>query len=78
MKSIVKLRLCLICALLTTATSVVVLTGCKEKPRTIGERVDDALNTRPNEKLRDAAENVGDAAKDAGSSVKEAARDATN
>lgn len=77
MKSSLNFSVLMTCAMLTAATSVGMLTSCKEKPKTIGEKVDDALNTRPNEKMKDAAEDLGDAAKDAANAVKDAAKDAT-
>lgn len=64
----------LMTALMLATTSLVTtaLTSCKEKPRTIGEKIDDALDARPNEKIKDAVEDIKDAAKD----VKEAVKDA--
>jgi hypothetical protein len=60
---------------IAAALSLTVL-ACERKPKTvgekIGEKVDDALDRRPAEKLRDAGEDVKDAAKDA----KDAAKDA--
>ena len=53
------------------------LTSCeKEKGPAgkIGEKVDDALDQRPGEKIKDAAEDVGDAAKDAADAVKDAVK----
>jgi len=64
--------------LLAVASGTMLLaTSCERKPRTLGEKIDDALDTRPNEKLKDAAEDVGDAAKDAAHEVKDAVKDAT-
>ena len=54
----------LLCALTLTA-----FTACKEKvrPKTTGEKIEDkikdGLDTRPNEKIKDAAEDVKDAIK---------------
>ena len=54
----------LLCALTFTA-----FTSCKEKvrPKTTGEKIEDkikdGLDTRPNEKIKDAAEDVKDAIK---------------
>ena len=77
MKSSLNFSILMTCAMLVTATSACLLTSCKEKPKTIGEKVDDALNTRPNEKLKDAAEDLNKAAQDAAEAVKDAAKDAT-
>lgn len=63
--------------LLATAGSCVMFTSCERKPKTIGEKIDDALDARPNEKLKDAAENLGDAARDGAKEVKDAVKDAT-
>ena len=49
----------------TTASVAVLTTSCERKPKTIGDKVDDALDARPNEKLKDAGENIKDAARDA-------------
>lgn len=58
-------------------TIFLALTACE--PKTPGEKVkdkvDDALDRRPNEKLRDAGENIKEAAKDTKDAVKEAAHD---
>ncbi|TDU66559.1 hypothetical protein EI77_03654 [Prosthecobacter fusiformis] len=58
------------------------LVSCKErtviidKPDTVGEKVEDKINDgldrRPNEKARDAVEEIEDAAKDAKEDVKDA------
>jgi hypothetical protein len=53
------------------------MTGC-ERDDTIGEKVDDALDRRPGEKVRDAGEDVKDAVKDAADDSKDAVKDATN
>jgi hypothetical protein len=66
--------------LLLVAAALVALPACE--PRTNSEKVenavDDALDRRPGEKVRDAAEDAGDALKKAGADVKDAAKDATN
>lgn len=55
------------------------LTGCE--PKTTGgkvkDTVDDALDRRPGEKVRDAAEDTRDAVKDAVKDIKGAVKDAT-
>lgn len=43
----------------------------------VGEKIDDALDRRPAEKLQAAAEDAGDAVKDAAEDVKDAVKDAT-
>ncbi len=40
----------------------------------VGEKIDDALDRRPGEKVKDAAEDVQDAAKDAADAVKDAVK----
>lgn len=40
------------------------LTACPGE-KTLGGKVDDALDARPNEKIKDKAEDLGDAIKDA-------------
>jgi hypothetical protein len=66
--------------LLFVAAALFALPACE--PRTNSEKVenavDDALDRRPGEKVRDAAEDAGDALKKAGADVKDAAKDATN
>lgn len=52
-------HLCLLLAAAALAFNV----SCKEK--TLGDKVDDALDQRPAEKVQDAGENVKDAVKDA-------------
>lgn len=42
------------------------------------EKVDDALDRRPNEEVKDAVEDARDAVKDAAEDVKDAVKDATN
>ena len=57
------------------AASCGLLSSCKEKPKTLGEKIDDALDARSNEKLKDAAEDLQDAARDAKKGIKDAAKD---
>ena len=56
------------------------MTAC-EKAKPISEKtqdgVNDALDRRPGENVRDAAEDAADAVKDAGKEVKETVKDAT-
>lgn len=44
----------------------------------VKEAVDDALDRRPNEKMKDAVEDARDAVKDAAEDVKDAVKDGTN
>ena len=58
--------------LMIAAVSLMLLPGCREKtlPEKVGDKVDDALDRRPGEKVRDAAEDVRDETKDAARKVK--------
>ena len=69
--------------LLLAAPLLFALAACDNRqPETLSsndkDSVKDALDRRPNEKVRDAAEDVGDSMKRTGSDVKDAAKDATN
>ncbi len=61
------------------AVAVIALVAC-DKPQTTSEKVkdnvNDALDRRPGEKVRDAAEDAKDAVKDAAKDVKGAVKDA--
>jgi hypothetical protein len=54
------------------------VTSCERRPTTVGEKIDDALDNRPAEPVKDAAEDVRDAVKDAAEDTKDAVKDATN
>jgi hypothetical protein len=41
------------------------LTSCEKKPKTLGDKIKDGFDARPNEKLKDAGEDIKDAVKDA-------------
>ena len=58
---------------------VLAVAGCEQKTtgEKVKDKVDDALDRRPGEKVRDAAEDLKDAAKDAGRDIKGAVKDAT-
>jgi hypothetical protein len=67
--------------------SVFALAACEKQTTAekLSDKVGDALDTRPHEKAKDAAEDLKDAGKDAGDAVKNEAtelknkaRDATN
>ncbi|HSJ00823.1 MAG: hypothetical protein ACAI34_12270 [Verrucomicrobium sp.] len=76
MKHDLKSSLLVAAALFLTGASALLITSCEEKPKSVGESVKDGLNMRENEKAKDAAEDVKDAAKDAAEGVKDAAKDA--
>lgn len=61
---------------LLAAASLVTFSACekKETPE-VKEKIDDALDRRPNEGIKDAAEDIKDEAKDIGHDVKDAAKD---
>ena len=66
--------------LLIAVAAFLTLPACEQKqstPGKIGDKIDDALDRRPGEKVRDAAEDTQDAVKDAAKDVKEAVKDAT-
>ncbi len=57
-------------------TALLTLSACEQRPsanRTDGVR--DAFDARPNEKVRDAGEEIADGVKDAGRDLKEAVKD---
>ncbi len=57
------------------ATTLLTVPACEQKPnvnRTDG--IKDALDARPNEGIRDAAEDIGHAVKDAGRDIKNAVK----
>lgn len=57
-----------------SAVAALSLTACEEKPKTLGDKIEDGLDARPNEKLKDAGEDLKDAAKDAKNEVKDAVK----
>ena len=64
--------------LLFALVLLVGLAGCEQKPKSatekIKDKVDDALDRRSNEKLRDAAEEVKEGAKEVAKEVEEAGK----
>ena len=67
--------------LLIALATLLVLPSCEQDKPVAGKAKDginDALDRRPGEKVRDAAEDAADAVKDAGKEAKEAVKDATN
>lgn len=75
MKRNLKSALLIATIIFGTGMSCIVFTGCEEKPKSIGERIEDGLDTRPNEKLKDAGEDIKDGVKDAADEVKDAVKD---
>jgi hypothetical protein len=65
-------------ALLLAVPFVFAMAACEQKPKTtteqVKDKVDDALDRRPNEKLKDAAEDIRDGAKSAVKDLKEAGK----
>ncbi len=61
---------------LLIAASLAALPACerRESPE-VKEKIDDALDRRPNEGIRDAAEDVKDTAKDVGDDLKDAGKE---
>jgi hypothetical protein len=47
-----------------TGLSAITSTSCERKPKTLGEKIDDALDARPHEKLKDTVEDAKDAVHD--------------
>jgi hypothetical protein len=64
--------------LLLAVGMVFALAGCDQKPKSAAEqikdKVNDALDRRPNEKLRDAAEDIRDGVKEAAKDLRDAAK----
>jgi hypothetical protein len=56
--------------ILGTGASCILVTGCERKPKTLGEKIDDALDARPHENIKDAGEELKDGVKDAADEVK--------
>lgn len=67
--------------MLMIAATLMALPAC-DQPKTgtekVMDNVDDALDRRPGEKARDAAEDASDKLEDAGKDIKESVKDATN
>ncbi len=72
--------------IITAAAALITLSSCEKKETTVREevsdKVGDALDTRPNEELRDAAENIEKDVKKAGEglgeTLKEVGKDIQN
>ena len=65
--------------LLFVTATLLALPACEKKSTSekVKDGINDALDRRPGEKVRDAAEDAKDAVKDAGKDVKDAVKDAT-
>ena len=61
-------------ALLLAVPFVFAMAACEQKPKTTTEQVKDKVDRRPNEKLKDAAEDIRDGAKSAVKDLKEAGK----
>jgi type IV pilus biogenesis protein CpaD/CtpE len=66
--------------MLLAAAMVFALAGCDQKPKStteqVKDKVNDVLDRRPNEKLRDAAEDIRDGVKEAAKDLQETAKHA--
>ena len=61
---------------LLIVAALITLPACDQKSNTNQkDGVKDALDARPNEGIRDAGEDTGDAVKDAGRDIKDAVKD---
>jgi hypothetical protein len=65
---------------LIIAAALLTFPACEQKTTNVNRKdgVKDALDQRPGEAVRDAAEDAGDAVKDAAKDVKDTVKDATN
>ena len=64
--------------ILVISATLFALAACEEKkstPDKIKDKIDDVLDRRPNEKLKDAAEDAKDAIKDASKDLKDATKE---
>ena len=67
--------------ILIIAAAILVLPACDQSQTgtdKVMNKVDDALDRRPGEKVRDAAEDIGSELEDAGGEIKESVKDVTN
>ncbi len=66
--------------LFIAAAALLASPACKKQSTTdkVKDGINDALDRRPGEKVRDAAEDATDAIKEAGKDAKDALKDATN
>jgi len=64
--------------ILTAATALLASSACERQTTgdKVKDKIDDGLDRRPGEKVRDAAEDTKDAVKDAGRDAKDAVKDA--
>lgn len=65
--------------LLIVTSTLLALPACEKKstPEKVKDTVNDALDRRPGERVRDAAEDAKDAVKEAGKDVKDAVKEST-
>ena len=62
--------------LILIAASLLTLPACEQQPNSNKtDGIKDALDARPNEKMRDLGEDIGKAAKDIGRDVKDAVKE---
>lgn len=64
MKTKLKSAMFIAVAIFGAGFSAITVTSCKEKPKTLGDKIDDALDARPHEKVKDTVEDAKDAVKD--------------
>lgn len=67
-------------SILLTLACVLAISACDRKPtpsETVKDKINDALDRRPAEGVRDAVEDVGDAVEDVGDALKDAGDDAS-
>ena len=64
MKTKLKTALFVAIAVFGTGIGAITITSCERKPKTLGEKIDDALDARPHEKIKDTVEEAKDAVKD--------------
>jgi hypothetical protein len=74
MKTRLKSALLIAIVIFGTGMSCTVFTSCERKPKSLGEKIEDGLDTRPNEKIKDAGEDASDAVRDAARDVKDAVK----
>ena len=58
---------------LVIAAALLIVPACGQTNSNQADGINDAFDNRPNEGLRDAGEDIGDAVKDAGRDIKDAA-----
>lgn len=61
-------------SILSIALIALSFSSCRREPDTVGEKIKDGLDARPNEKVKDTGEDIKDAADNAADAVKDAVR----